>query len=83
MSEQDGNKVVSGGLVVSMRPQISVELLADGEVMITTAGIADNFKDVQIDSVRFPVDCAKEIADQLYRLMGIRPAALDEDSPFA
>lgn len=67
MSKSD-EETVSGGLVVSHRPQISVELNSHGEIVISTASISDSFDDVEIDHVRFPIECAREIADALYRL---------------
>jgi hypothetical protein len=67
MSKND-DETVSGGLVVSHRPQISVELNNQGEIVISTASISDSFESVEIDHVRFPIECAREIADALYRL---------------
>ncbi|WP_110327760.1 hypothetical protein [Paraburkholderia tropica] len=71
MADQDGNKVVSGGLVVSMRPQVSVELLACGDIQIHTATVSDDFEHVAINDIRFPLECARQIADELYRLAGL------------
>ncbi|HTH76510.1 MAG TPA: hypothetical protein VL635_19115 [Trinickia sp.] len=71
MSENEEGKVISGGLVVPMRPQVSIELTSDGEVVISTASISDNFRDVEHNEVCFPVECAREIADELYRLAGV------------
>ncbi|QTO42168.1 hypothetical protein [Burkholderia latens] len=68
MSKND-EETVSGGLVVSHRPQISVELNHQGEIVISTASIADSFESVDIDHVRFPIECVREIADALYRLV--------------
>jgi hypothetical protein len=68
MAESNENKVVSGGLVISARPQVSVELRSDGDVVISSASIADNYQDVELDAVRFPIDCAREIAAELIRL---------------
>lgn len=73
MSGNEESKVISGGLVVSMRPQVSVELTSDGDVAIATASISDNFREVEHNEVRFPVECAREIADELYRLAGATP----------
>jgi hypothetical protein len=81
VSENEGSKVISGGLVVSMRPQISVELTADGDVVIATASISDDFRSVEHNEVRFPVECAREIADELYRLASMTSQD-GEKSPF-
>lgn len=81
MSE-NGEKVVSGGLVVAMRPQVSVELTSYGDVVISTASISDDFSKVEHNDVRFPAECAREIADELYRLAGATPVADNDDSPF-
>ncbi|KWO06046.1 hypothetical protein WM26_31055 [Burkholderia cepacia] len=67
MSKND-SEIVSAGLVISHRPQISVELNNLGEIVISTASISDSFENVEIDHVRFPIECAREIADTLYRL---------------
>ena len=60
---------VKGGLVVVDRPQISVGMTEDGEITIDVARIGDNFKDVEIESVRFPADCAEHVAQALLDLL--------------
>jgi hypothetical protein len=50
-----------------------MELTVDGDVVIATASISDNFREVEHNEVRFPVECAREIADELYRLACATP----------
>lgn len=82
MSENEKSKVISGGLVISMRPQVSVDVNANGEVTISTASISDDFRNVELNDVRFPVECAREIADELYRLAGLAAPQDEEKSQF-
>ena len=65
---KDDEEIVSAGLVISHRPQISVELNSYGEIVISTASISDSFESVEHNDVRFPIECARDIADTLYRL---------------
>lgn len=61
--------VKSGGLVVEMRPQISVELTNYGEVVINTATVDAGFQSVEMKDVSFPLDCAKDVAEAILRLL--------------
>lgn len=74
------SEVISGGLVVSHRPQVLVELESDGRIAISTASISDDFNSVEHDVVRFPVECAREIAEELYRLAEAASEADGSDS---
>jgi hypothetical protein len=68
MPSNDGGKVISGGLVIPMRPQVSVELLVHGDIVISTATVSDDFSEVEHKDIRFPIECAREIAAELIRL---------------
>lgn len=55
------NAEIRGGLVISDRPQISVEE-SEGYMTISVVSIGADFKNVEIKDVQFPVDCAEEVA---------------------
>lgn len=55
-------------LVILGRPQISVEKRRDGMIEISTAGVSGDFRNVEIESVQIPPDCAREIAEALLAL---------------
>lgn len=58
-----------GGLVVSDRPQISVELVDNFEVEITVSRIGDDFERVKTDVIKFPADCAEDVANAILALV--------------
>jgi len=58
-----------GGLVISDRPQISVELVNKVEIEITVSGIGDDFARVETNTVIIPADCAKEVAEAILALV--------------
>ena len=64
MSEQK-----KGGLVVSLRPQISVEMTEHGDIVIATSAISDDFSTVEHEEVVFPADCGKEVAKAILNLL--------------
>jgi hypothetical protein len=57
-----------GGLVVSDRPQISVEL-EDGYITISTASISEGFDSVDLEQITFPADCGEDIAHAILKLV--------------
>ena len=63
------NQERKGGLVVEMRPQITVEMNNRGEVVISTSGIADDFEHVEINDIAFPVECAEDVANAILELV--------------
>ncbi|MHB9838491.1 hypothetical protein Q8F57_027055 [Paraburkholderia terrae] len=81
MSENGIEKIISGGLIVPMRPQISVELTSHGDIVIHTATIADDFENVELKDIRFPVECAREIAEELIRLADMTSSGIEGDLP--
>lgn len=58
-----------GGLVVRDRPQISVELNEHGEIIISTASIAEGFDSVDLKDITIPADCGKEVAKAILDLL--------------
>ncbi len=50
-----------GGLFVRGRPQISIEIDEFNEISITVASIGDDSKTVEINTVRFPIECADDV----------------------
>ena len=59
---------INGGVVIADRPQISVELKGP-DILITVASIADNFAEVQIDTVSFPLECARQVSRAINALL--------------
>jgi hypothetical protein len=57
-----------GGIVVSDRPQISIEEL-DGVISIHVTSIGDGFDSVDLKDVSFPIECGKEVADAILGLL--------------
>ena len=55
-------------LLILARPQISIDLTTDGEVIIRTYRIADDYETVAHDSVVIPIDLAVEIGNALLRI---------------
>jgi hypothetical protein len=70
----NNDSILKGGLIVSMRPQVAVELTETGDVVISTAFISDDFNRVEHADVRFPADCAGEIARAILEVTGGHPA---------
>lgn len=52
-------------LVILPRPQISVTQISGDELEITVSGISDDFNNVEINDVRIPIDCARQVANAL------------------
>lgn len=59
-----------GGLFVPARPQISIEIDEHDDIFITVASISDDFKRIKINSIEFPIGCAREVAKYLLELAG-------------
>jgi len=57
-----------GGLVISDRPQISVAE-ESGMLVITAAGISEDFSGVETKEISFPMDCAEEVARAILALI--------------
>jgi hypothetical protein len=47
------------------RPQISIFLTEGGEICISTAGISQDFENVEMSDVYIPVDAAQEVSQAL------------------
>lgn len=59
-----------GGLVVSDRPQVSVELIVStNQVEISVARIGDDFQTVEFKEISFPAECAEEVANAILGLV--------------
>lgn len=63
----DGNR--KGGLVISDRPQVSVELVENRDIEITVSRIGDGFDTVETTTIAFPVDCGKTVAKAILDLL--------------
>lgn len=64
--EQQNRK---GGLVVSDRPQVSVELVDNTDIEITVSRIADGFDSVETTVITFPADCGRMVAKAITQLL--------------
>ena len=71
MSENEEGKVIQGGLVVSMRPQISDRADVGRRGGHQHCFHSGKFPGREHKEVCFPVECAREIADELCRLAGV------------
>lgn len=58
---------IRGGLVISDRPQISVEEL-NGDLVITVVAIGADFMSVEHKEISIPMDCAEEVANAILAL---------------
>ena len=58
-----------GGLVVTDRPQVSVELLDGHMIEITVSRIGDDFDSVQTDTIIFPAEVGKDVAKAILALL--------------
>jgi len=58
---------IKGGLVISDRPQISVEE-SQGMLTITVVAIGADFMTVEHKEVSMPMDCAEEVANAILAL---------------
>ena len=56
-------------LYLEHRPQITVLLNTNGEVVVSTARIDDTFNKVELDDVRFPLDDARKVGEAILALV--------------
>lgn len=49
-------------LVIESRPQVSVEVNDFGDITISVASIAPDFRSVENNEITFPAECAKAVA---------------------
>ncbi|MDT7834982.1 hypothetical protein [Aquabacterium sp. OR-4] len=62
-------EVVKGGIAVPDRPQISVELHDDLSIEITVSQIGPGFDNVDIQTIKFPAECGKDVAKAIQALL--------------
>lgn len=52
------------------RPQISVDVNPEGDLIIATVGMSDDYQRVETNEVIVPIDAAEEIANAILKLIG-------------